>query len=185
MYVIDLLERFGMSESNYAHNPIVPGSKLGKDEEGKGVHKTVYKQIVGSSTYATATRPDIVYSVSQVSRFMENPKEIHLHAVKRIMRYLRGTCELGLFYQRNEGKDLLGYIDSDYANDVEDKKSISSYVFMMSEASISWSSKKQLVVSLSTTEAEFIATAASSCQVVLFRRILEAVGRNQTSPTVI
>jgi len=184
-HVIDLLKRFGMSASNFAHNPIVPGSKLGKDEEGQGVDKTLYKQMVGSLMYATATRPDIMYSVSQVSRFMENPKEIHLHAVKRIMCYLRGTCELGLFYQRNEGKDWLGYTDSDYANDVEDKKNTSGYVFMMSEAAISWSSKKQPVVSLSTTEAEFIAAATSSCQAVWLRRILEAIGRNQTSPTVI
>jgi len=100
-YVIDLLKRFGMNASNFAHNPIVPGSKLDKDEEGQGVDKTLYKQMFGSLMYATATRPDIMYSVSQVTRFMENPKEIHLHAVKRIMRYLRGTCELSLFYQRN------------------------------------------------------------------------------------
>jgi len=104
-----------------------------------------------------------MYSVSQVSRFMKNPKEIHLHAIKRIMRYLIGTCELGLFYQRNRGKDLLGYTDSDYANDVEDRKSRSGYVFVMSEAAISWSSRKQPVVSLSTIEAEFIAATASSC----------------------
>lgn len=184
-YVIDLLERFGMSNSNSAHNPMVPGCKLGKDEDGKGVNKTLYKQMVGSLMYATATRPDIMYSVSQVSRFMENPKELHFQAVKRIIRYLKGTCEFGLFYQRNGGKDLIGYTDSDYANDIEDRKSTSGYVFMMSEAAISWSSKKQPVVSLSTTEAEFIAAAASSCQAVWIRRILEAVGRNQTSPTVI
>lgn len=184
-YMTDLLERFGMSNSNCVHNPMTPGSKLGKDEDGKGVDKTLYKQMVGSLMYATATRPDIMYSVSQVSRYMENPKEVHLQAVKRIIRYLKGTCEFGLFYHKNGTRDLIGYTDSDYANDVEDRKSTSGYVFMMSKAAISWCSKKQQVVSLSTTEAEFIAAATSSCQAVWLRRILEAVGRNQTSPTVI
>jgi len=135
--------------------------------------------------YAAATRPDIMYSVSQVSRFMGQPKEVHLHATKRIIRYLKVTFELGLFYQRNGSKGLIGYTDSNYANDIEDRKSISGYVFMMSEAAISWSSKKQPVVSLSTTEAEFRAATTSSCQAVWLRRILEVVRRSQTSPTVI
>ena len=133
----------------------------------------------------SANRPDIMDSGGQVSRFMDNPKELHFQAVKRIICYLKGTSEYGLFYQRNRGRELVGYTDSDYASDVEDRKSISSYVFMLSEATISWSSKKQPVVSLSTTEAEFIAATESSCQAVWLRRILETVGRNQINPTVI
>ncbi|XP_071933045.1 secreted RxLR effector protein 161-like [Coffea arabica] len=135
--------------------------------------------------YATATRPDIMYSVSQVSRFMDNPKELHFQAVKRIIRYLKETSEYGLFYQRNRGRELVGYTNSDYASDVEDRKSTSGYVFMLSEAAILWISKKRPVVSLSTTEVEFIAAAESSCQAVWLRRILETVGRNQINPTAI
>ncbi|KAA3467808.1 Retrovirus-related Pol polyprotein from transposon TNT 1-94 [Gossypium australe] len=184
-YMTDLLKGFGMSNSKLVHNPIVLATKLSKDKDRKGVDKTLYKQMVGSLMYATTTRPDIMYSVSQVSHFVENPKELRFAAIKRIIHCLKGTCEFGLFYQRNGGNDLIGYTDNDYANNVEDRKSTSGYVFRLSEATISWSSKKQPVVSLSTTEAEFIAISASSCQAVWLRRILEAVGRNQTSPRVI
>ena len=174
-----------MDNSKSVHNPMVPGSKLSKNKNGNGVDKTLYKQMVGSLMYATTTRPDIMYSVSQVSRFMDNPKELHFQAIKRIMSYLKGTCEYGLFYQRNRGRELVGYTNSDYASDVEDRKSTSGYVFMTSEADISWSSRKQPVVSLSTTEAHFIAVTTTSCQAVWLRRIGEAVGRNQISSTII
>lgn len=141
-YVTELLQRFGMSDSNSVHNSMVPRCKLSKDEDGKGVDKTLYKQMVGNLMYATATCSDIMYSVSQVSQFMENLKEFHLQAVKRIIRYLKGTYEFGLFYLKNRRGYLVGYIDSDYANDVEDRKSTSGYVFMISGAVNSWSSKK-------------------------------------------
>nr|KYP43529.1 Retrovirus-related Pol polyprotein from transposon TNT 1-94 [Cajanus cajan] len=99
--------------------------------------------------------------------------------------YLKGTCEFGLFYQRNGGKYLIGYMDCDYVNNVEDRKNTSGYVFMMSGVAISWSPKKQLVVDLSTIEAKFLLATTSSCQAVWLRPILEAVGGNQTSPIVI
>lgn len=90
-----------------------------------------------------------------------------------------------MLYHRNKWKDLIDYTDSDYANDIDDTKRTSIYVFMMSEVVISWSSKKQSLVSLSTTEAKFIVTAISFCQVVWLRKILESMRRNQTIPTII
>ena len=165
-YTQEVLERFGMEDCNPVHNPIVPGLKMVRDENGVKVDGTMYKQIVGSLMYLIATRPDIVYSVNLISRFMEHPTQLHLVAAKRILRYLKGTLGFGMFYKKGGKLKLIGYTDSDYAGDVEDRKSTSGYVFMLSSGAISWSSKKQPIVTLSTTEAEFITAASCSCQAI-------------------
>ena len=134
---------------------------------------TLYKQIVGSLMYLTATRSDIMYSVSLISRYMENPTEIHLLAAKRILRYLQGTRDFGLFYKKGEKLELFGFTDSDYARDQDDRRSTSGYVLMLGTGAVSWSSKKQQIVSLSTIEAKFITAIACACQAIWLRRILE------------
>ncbi|XP_070669153.1 secreted RxLR effector protein 161-like [Malus domestica] len=91
---------------------------------------------------------------------MERPTELHLKATKRVLRYLKGTVNFGLFYKKGGREELLEYNDSDYAGDLDDRKRTSGYVFMLSLRAISWSSKKQPVVTLSTTEAEFVAAAS-------------------------
>ena len=95
---------------------------------------------------------------------MDCPTELHLQLAKRILRYLKGTIDFGVFYKKEGNEELIGYTDSDYARDLDDRKSTSSYVFMLSLGAVSWSSNKQPVVSLSTTEAEFIATTSCVCQ---------------------
>ena len=184
-YAQEILERFNMDQCNSVHNPVVPGFKLTKDEGGVEVDSTVYKQMVGSLMYLTATRPDLMFIVSLISRYMERPTESHLLAAKRALRYIKGTVSLGMFYKTGGSEKLVGYTDSDYAGDQDDRKSTSGYVFLMSSGAISWSSKKQPVVTLSTTEAEFIAAASSACQVVWLRRILEVLNQEQSSPTVV
>jgi hypothetical protein len=185
-YAREMLGRFGMEHSNAVQNPIVPGCKLTKNEENaKGVNTTEYKQLVGSLLYLTATRPDLMYAVGLVSRYMERPTEMHLQAVKRILRYLRGTTEFGIIYRKGDEGQLRAYADSDYAGDVDDRKSTSGFVFMLGTGAVSWSSKKQPVVTLSTTEAEFIAVASCACQGVWLRRILGNIGLEQVTNTVI
>jgi hypothetical protein len=185
-YAREVLGRFGMEHSNAVQNPIVPGCKLTKNEENaKGVNTTEYKQLVGSLLYLTATRPDLMYAVGLVSRYMERPTEMHLQAVKRILRYLRGTTEFGIIYRKGDEGQLRAYADSDYAGDVDDRKSTSGFVFMLGTGAVSWSSKKQPVVTLSTTEAEFIAAASCACQGVWLRRILGNIGLEQVTSTVI
>lgn len=103
---------------------------------------------------------------------MDCPKEVHLQAVKRIFRCLKGTNGHGIFYKKNAIGSLLGYTDSDYAGDLDDRKSTSGYVFMFGSGVISWSSKKQPIVTLSTTEAEFVAAAYCANQVIWLRNIL-------------
>ncbi|BBN68061.1 transposable element gene, partial [Prunus dulcis] len=172
-YAQEVLERFQMSNCNPVQNPIVPGFKITRDAEGESFDSTYYKQIIGSLMYLSATRPDMMYVVSLLSRFMEKPTELHYQAAKRVLRYLKGTVDYGLFYKKGKSNELVGFSDSDYAGDLEDRKSTSGHVFMLSSGAVSWSSKKQQVVTLSTTEAEFIAAASCACQAVWLRRILE------------
>lgn len=184
-YAVEILEKFAMSECKPVNSPIVPGFKIHRDVDGVAVDGTQYKQIVGSLMYLTATRLDIMFSVSLISRYMSNPTEMHLQAAKRILRYLKGTSGYGIFYKKGEEENLLGFTDSDYAGDEEDSKSTSGYVFLLSSGAVSWMSKKQPIVTLSTTEAEFIAASASACQAVWMRRILRCSGHNEEGGTVI
>lgn len=184
-YAQEVLEKFKMETSNSVKNPIVPGIRLMKDEEGSKVDATMYKQLVGSLMYITATRPDLMYVVSLISRFMASPTELHLQAAKRVLRYLKGTVDLGVFYRKKGKGELMAYTDSDYAGDVDDRKSTSGYVFLLSEGAVSWSSKKQPVVTLSTTEAEFVAAASCACQGVWMRRVLEKLGHSQGKCTTV
>ncbi|XP_047253748.1 secreted RxLR effector protein 161-like [Capsicum annuum] len=135
--------------------------------------------------YLTATRPDIMSAVSLVSRYMECPTEMHLLAVKRILHYLQGTKDFGIFYTKGEKADLIGFTDSDYAGDQDSRKSTSAYVFMLGTMVVSWSSKKQTVVTLSSTEAEFVAATACACQAIWLRRILKELQFKMGSATMI
>jgi hypothetical protein len=116
---------------------------------------------------------------------MENPTEQHLLDAKRIFRYLKGTSDFGILYKKGARENLYGFSDSDYAGDQDDRKSTSGYVFMMGSGAISWSSKKQAIVTLSTTEAEFIAAAACACQAIWLKRLLCELGYHQEGPTSI
>lgn len=140
--------------------------------------------------YLTASIPDLMFSVCLASRYMERPTEVHMGAVKRIMRYVRGTINYGIMYGKQKLTDqvqrkLIGFTDSDYAGDNDDRKSTSRYVFMLNSATVSWSSKKQPVVNLSTTEAEFIVAASCACQSIWLRRILDQFADKQEGATVI
>ncbi|XP_069148313.1 secreted RxLR effector protein 161-like [Solanum lycopersicum] len=108
-----------------------------------------------------------------------SPTEIHLLAAKRILRYFQGTKNFGLFYKRGEKSDLLGVADSDYAGDQDDRKSTSGYVFMLGTGAISWSSRKQKIVTLSTTKAEFVTAAACAYQAVWLKESLKNYSSNK------
>ncbi|GJR37229.1 retrovirus-related pol polyprotein from transposon TNT 1-94 [Tanacetum coccineum] len=120
--------------------PMVPPNNLGPDIAGKLVNETSYREMIGSLMYLTATRPDIQFSTVLYARYQSNPKESHLTAVKRILRYLKGTPTLGLYYPKCSGFDLKGYSDSDYAGCNMDRKSTSAeaeYVVAASAIAIS------------------------------------------------
>jgi len=135
--------------------------------------------------YLTTTRPDMMFSVSLISRFMSRPTELHLQAAKRILRYLQGTTNFGILYKREGMDELRAFTDSDYVGDLEDRKSTSRYVFLMSSGAVSWLSKKQPIVTLSTTEAEFMAAAGCASHAVWMRRVFENLGLAKKKCTTI
>jgi hypothetical protein len=116
---------------------------------------------------------------------MSRPTELHLQAANRILRYLKGTFDYGIMYKRMSTNDLIAYTDSDYAGDLNDRKSTSGYVFLLSSGAVSWLSKKQPIVTLSTTEAEFVAAAGCASQVVWMRRVLDQLGHLQGRSTIV
>ncbi|RDX93350.1 hypothetical protein CR513_24401, partial [Mucuna pruriens] len=176
-YALEMLQRFEMDRSNSVHNPIIPGVKLTKDESNVKVDKTYYKQIVGSLMYLTSTRPDMMY--------MENPIELHLLVAKRVLRYLKGTTEFGIFYKKGGNKELLAYLDSDYAGDLDDRKSTLRYIFLLYSTVVSWLSRKQPIVSLSTIVAEFIGATSCACQAIWLKRVLGKLCKMQSKATMI
>ncbi|KAL9235087.1 hypothetical protein vseg_009883 [Gypsophila vaccaria] len=185
-YARDVLTRFGMEHSNAVKNPIVPGTKLSKDESGARVDDTRFKQVVGCLMYLTVTRPDLAYVVSLISRFVSSPTMAHWLAAKRVLRYVKGTTTLGIFYSKGKNDlGLMGFTDSDYAGDLDDRKSTSGYTFMLGSGAIAWASKKQPVVALSTTEAEYIAAALCACQCIWLRQVLKHIKVDEKNETVI
>lgn len=143
------------------------------------VNATLYKQIVRSLMYLTSTRPYIMHALSLISRYMENPTQAHLLAAKRIFYYLKGTIDFGILYKLVGKSSLTGFTDSEYAGDLDDKKSTSGFVFMLNSGVVTRISKKQQILTLSTTKAEFVVAESSSCQAFWLRRILEVLHNQQ------
>ena len=116
--------------------------KLSKNDESAEVNQTLYRSMIGKLQYVVHVRPDIALVVGIVARFFANPKENHLMAVKRIMRYLKGTKEYGLYYKKNEKFELRAYTNADWAKNIDDRKSISGGAFFLGERLVTWTSKK-------------------------------------------
>lgn len=147
-----------------------------------------YRTAVGKLTYAaTGTRPDVAFAVSYASRFLSAYSEEHWTMVKRILRYLQGTAKFGLIYDRNDpqGMTLVGYCDSDWGGDKGDRKSTSGYLYLLCGGPVSWSSKKQSTIAVSSTEAEYLAATQATKEALWLRRLLSELGYEQTTPTII
>ncbi|GJS36591.1 putative ribonuclease H-like domain-containing protein [Tanacetum coccineum] len=166
-YVAEILKKFDFVNVKTASTPIETQKPLVKDEEASDVDVHLYRSMIGSLMYLTASRPDIMFAVCACSRFQVTPKTSHLHAVKRIFRYLKGKPKLGLWYPRVSSFDLEAYSDSDYAGANLDRKSTTGGCQFLGRRLISWQCKKQTIVATSTTEAEYVA-AANCCGQVLW-----------------
>ena len=163
-YILKMLKRFGLAEAKTVSTPADLNVTLVKDDGvSKDVDSTLYQSMVGSLLYAAmATRPDIAQSVGVISKFNSNPSEAHLTAVKRVLRYLKRTVDLALKYQKQEDESLIGYSDADWAGDCDDRHSTTGNVFLMAGGAVSWLSKKQAIVALSTSEAEYVALSSAT-----------------------
>ena len=184
-----ILSKYRMSDAKPVKTPVCVNSKLLKaTEESELVDQSLYQSAVGSLLYlSTRSRPDIAFAVSCAARFCSKPTKPHWTAVKRIFRYLRGTTGLGLLYAKGADSDntLVGYSDADWAGDCTDYKSTSGYLFQIGGTVVTWKSKKQSCVALSTAEAEYMALSSASQEAIWMRELNSDLGNQQSQPTLI
>ena len=176
-YCNDLLRRFGMDKTSSKPTPMSTSVHLEKDDNGKDFDEKLYRSMIGSLLYLTASRPDIMMSVCLCARFQAKPKESHQRAVKRILRYLSSTRDYGLFYPKGSSFELVSYSDADFGGCKTDRKSTSGTCHFIGQSLVSWFSKKQNCVSLSTCEAEYISAALACAQVIYMQQTLKDFGK--------
>lgn len=177
-YVNDLLEKFDMKSAKTVTTPIESNTKVTKElnprnnEERERMKDRPHRELIGSLIYlANATRPDIVFAANELSRFCSDPGEGHWILAKRVIRYLKGTAKYAIKYVKNNQK-LIAYTDSDWGGDVEDRRSHSGSMLTLAGGAISWKSKKQHTVALSTMEAEYVAISEVSREIIYVKRLL-------------
>jgi hypothetical protein len=181
-----------MEEANPVSMPMDPNDKIKANPDGnEGSKSNSYARLLGELQFLTnATRPDIAYAVNKLSAYTANPSLQHVGAVKRILRYLKGTKNLAIKYSAEshnvQGNTNLfhGYADAAYAN-MDDLKSTSGYVFIVGGGAITWRSKKQTTVALSSTEAEYVALSEAGREACWLRSLYEELGYSQKSPSLI
>jgi hypothetical protein len=166
-YLKDILKKFDMENYKPNKTPMTTNAHLNLDVEGKPVDQSLYHSMIGSLLYLTASRLDIMFSVCLCAYFQANSKESHLKALKRILRYLKHTPNIGLWYHKGANPTLVGFSDSDFAKNLVDHKSTSGACHFLERSLVSWSRKKQNSVALSTVEVEYIA-ADSCCTQILY-----------------
>ncbi|KAJ2911698.1 hypothetical protein MD484_g8716, partial [Candolleomyces efflorescens] len=197
-YIANVLERTGMTNCSPVSTPIPTNAKAIADDpvnnetlhsiiiEG---HEVSYKSVVGSLMYAMlATRPDLAFAVGFLGRYAANPKQYHWSIAKRCLRYLKRTINMELVYTGNKSNQsptmtFHGFVDAAWSDDIDTSKSTGGYVFISNEGAVGWSSKRQPMVSLSSTEAEYISMCYAGQHLAWLRSFLEDIGHKQTSPT--
>lgn len=178
-YISKILHRFNMANSNPSKSPLPASHALNQREvlETDIVTNVPYSEALGSLMYcAMGTRPDIAYSISVLSKYSACPRNAHWEAIKRVFRYLKGTLSKGLFYIKVQDPQLVCYTDADWAGDQDSRKSISGMVSLINTAAISYKAQQQPVVSLSTTEAEYIAGNEGAKEIVWLSRFINELG---------
>ncbi|KAM0996393.1 hypothetical protein ACFX2C_006406 [Malus domestica] len=170
-YVQDLLTKTEMLDSKACDTPCLPYTRLLKDDGDPYNNPMLYRSVVGALQYLTFTRPDIAFSVHQVCQFMQTPMNAHFTAVKRILRYLKGTMHFGITYSPGD-LSLKAFSDADWAGDPNDRRSTTGLVVFLGNNPISWSSKKQQTVSRSSTEAEYRALSSTAAELDWIQQLL-------------
>jgi len=188
-YIEKILQRFNMIDCNSVHSPCDLSSKLIRTGEQDNIIKNVpYQEAIGSLLYLSqGTRPDISFIVNKLSSFNNKPEIQHWLAVKRVLRYIKGTKDYKLtFNQNKEETRVFGYSDSDWASDINSRRSCSGYIFLFQGASVSWCSKRQNTVALSTMEAEYMALATATQEAIWLRHLESELHKKiKVAPTTI
>ena len=172
-YAKDLLKKFDMYKAKSISTPMHPSQVLEANEDGEKVSYKLFRAIISSLLYLTARRPDLQLSVGICARFQSNPKQSHLNTVKRILRYLLGTTNLGLWYEKGTICDVIGYCEADFARDKVERKSTSGCCCFLRKSLITWSRKKQNTIALSTIEAEYVSATNCCAQILWIKHQLE------------
>lgn len=133
-----------MEECKAVATPLIPNQKLTKDEEEEKVDESQYRSLIGSLLYLTATRPNMLFVVSVLSRFMTAPRKTHMVMAKHVLRYLKGTSSYGVWYEAKAEGELRRYTDSDGAGSLDDARSTSGYVFSFGSVAFSWASRSRM-----------------------------------------
>ncbi|KAH9678971.1 retrovirus-related pol polyprotein from transposon RE1 [Citrus sinensis] len=181
-YVLDLLMETGMLGCKPADTPVDSSKKFGTESESVPVDRGSYQRLVERLIYLSHTRPDIGFVVSSVSQFMNNPREEHMEAVYRILRYLKLTPGKGLMYRKNNKREIDVYADADHAGNIMDRCSTSGYCSYVWGNLVTWRSKKQSVVSQSSGESEFRSLAMGICEGIWIHRLLRELGMIDKQP---
>ncbi|XP_039304387.1 secreted RxLR effector protein 161-like [Solenopsis invicta] len=151
-----------------------------KDEE----KRFPYREATGCLNYiATVSRPDISYAVSKLARYSNDPQQLHWKAVKRVMKYLKGTIDVSLYFHKELSDELIGYCDSDYAGELKERRSTSGYVFLIHGGPIAWSSSLQRITALSSSEAEYMSISDALKELLWLRTLVKSLGIEQTKST--
>nr|GEW30852.1 uncharacterized mitochondrial protein AtMg00810-like [Tanacetum cinerariifolium] len=175
-YALESLNKYGFESCDPVDTPMVEKSKLDEDKKGKTVDPSHYHGMIGTLLYLIASRPDLQFAICMCARYQARPTEKHVHAVKMIFRYLRGTVHRGLCYPKDSSVALTAFADANHAGCQDTRRSTSGCVQFLRERLISWSSKRQKSAAISSTEAEYIALSGCCAQILWMRSQLSNYG---------
>lgn len=195
-YIQKLLEKFNLSNAKAVPTPVASGQSLTKhqcptlEEEIEAMRDVTYRTLVGCLLWVSSwTRPDVSYVTPQVSQFLANPGQTHWVAAKWVLRYLKGTSDLGITYSAQASAKhqlrIQAWSDSNWASDLDTRRSITTFCLLMADSVITCSSKKRSTVALLSTEAKYAAVVSASQEIMHVRALLKSLGYEQLEPTVL
>ena len=173
---MDLLAETGMLDCKPAETPMMQNHGLQLIEGAELTNHTRYQRLVGKLIYLSHTRPDIAYAVGVVSQFMHKPQTDHWEAALRIVRYLKGTSGYGVLFENHGHMEIFGFTDADWAGNPNDRKSTAGYLTFVGGNLVTWRSKKQKVVALSSAEAEFRGIRSGLTEILWLRKLMTELG---------
>jgi Reverse transcriptase (RNA-dependent DNA polymerase)/gag-polypeptide of LTR copia-type/GAG-pre-integrase domain len=192
VYIQKTLERFGMQDCRTKSTPLPAGTTYSTDDAPQDdndrhfMEDKPFRQLLGCLMWiAGGTRPDIAFAVNAMSRFQQNPGPAHWRGLQHILAYLKGTLSHQLTYRHGHGLKPIGFVDADFGGDVDTRRSTAGYVFFMAGAPVSWSSRRQPTVALSTTEAEYMGMTKAAQQSLWMHSFLSEVGLTQEFPALL
>nr|GEW44157.1 ribonuclease H-like domain, reverse transcriptase, RNA-dependent DNA polymerase [Tanacetum cinerariifolium] len=184
-YASKILNEAGMIDCNETLIPMNLGTRLIKTTKGTMVNPTEYRSLIGCLRYLLYTRPDLSYSIGLLSRYMQEPQEQHMKAIRQVLHYVKGTKDHGITNKHNRGNKIHGYSDSSYGVNTQEGKGTTGIIFYYGESPISWSTQKQATVALSSCESKFIAATAVATQALWLKRLLSKLTNTEEDEVTI